>query len=67
MVKSKSVHTKILTAKNIKRQISQFVQGNWASGVSKTDSPRKMLPKSGVEIKIRPLGGRFVDMFRFLE
>ena len=47
-------------------QISQICQRNWASGVSKTDSPRKMLPKSGVEIEIRPLGGSFRGHFPFL-
>ena len=30
-----------------------------------TDSPRKIITKSGVETRIRALGTRFVALFRF--
>ena len=37
----------------------------WAPGWPETDSPRKIITKSGVETRIRALGIRFVTFFRF--
>ena len=36
-----------------------------APGWPETDSPRKIITKSGVETRIRALGTRFVAIFRF--
>ena len=36
-----------------------------APGWPETDSPRKIITKSGVETRIRALGARFVAIFRF--
>ena len=38
-----------------------------APGWPETDSPRKIITKSGVETRIRALGARFVAIFRFRE
>ena len=38
-----------------------------APGWPETDSPRKIITKSGVETRIRALGTRFVAIFRFRE
>ena len=38
-----------------------------AQGWSTPDSPRNMLSKSGVNLEIHALGGRFVAIFRFVD
>ena len=38
-----------------------------APGWPETDSPRKVITKSGVEVRIRALGTRFVAFFLFSE